>query len=229
MPPLRFRSSQGAAAASGVAPVRSIRFVTELLDESGDRADGLPELVATLSPVATADSVALAIGHRVFGPATEASAAAFDAALAERALHYHKTPFLADAHRSRPERTSVAVAALRALATQLVGDVALVVVTLDGRDGSIGSIVGALAADDCRRAERAPLRALACAEASASLASTPSLLFLIDFAVERSVTMVRIACPGPVARFDATGLSKASRAALRTLRARLEASEAADS
>ena len=105
---------------------------------------------------------------------------------------------------------------------------ALVVVTLDGRDGSIGSIVGALAADDCRRAEHAPLRALACAEASASLAATPSLLFLIDFASERSVTMVRVACSEPVARFDATELSEASRAALRTLRVRIEQAEAAD-
>lgn len=207
-----------------------MRFVTDLLQESGDRADALPELVATLSPVATADSVALAIGRKVFGAAAAAAprAAALDAALAERALHFHRTPFVADAHRSRPERTSVAVAALRALATQLAGDVALVVVTLDGRDGSVGSIVGALAADECRRAERAPLRALACAEASAGLAAMPALLFLIDFASERSLTMVRVACPGPVARFDAAGLSEASRAALRTLRARIEQAEAAD-
>ena len=102
--------------------------------------------------------MALAIGRKVFGAAAASGpgAAALDATLAERALRYG-TPFVVDAPRSRPERTSVAVAALRALATQLAGDVALVVVTLDGRDGSIGSIVGALAADDCRQAEHAPL------------------------------------------------------------------------
>ena len=125
--------------------------------------------------------------------------------------------------RSRPERTSVAGGPARWRRSWPATWSATL-----SRDGSIGSIVGALAADDCRRAEHAPLRALACAEASASLAATPSLLFLIDFASERSVTMVRVACSEPVARFDATELSEASRAALRTLRVRIEQAEAAD-
>ena len=200
---------------------RSMRFATELLASRATAPTGCPSRSRRSRP---SRRPTRGPGHRPQGlrrrGRERAGRGGLDATLAERALRPQ------DALRgrracSRPERTSVAVA-LRALATQLAGDVALVVVTLDGRDGSIGSIVGALAADDCRRAEHAPLRALACAEASASLAATPSLLFLIDFAsngpsrwcgclLRAGRALTRRSCRRRRARLDAARAHRAGR------------------
>lgn len=200
-------------------PVRSPRFVVELLSGAGDRVDGLPEPVG----LCTEQPCALALA---------AARAAFDADVDARPMSGSSLAEMArrfcghDQHGARPDRVWRVHAALRALAVTLEGRVAVIVVTLEGRDSTIGSVVGALTPDDAARAAHQPLRGMRTHEARDALATQPALVFLVDPVQARSVTLLRVGEEAAPQRLRQT-LSDASAAAIARLRARLDASGAA--
>lgn len=207
-------------------PVRTPRFVVELLSSAGDRVDGLPESVGLCSeqPCALALAAArTAFDQDVGAAAASASAApASGPALAEMARRFCGQ----DHHGVRPERVWRAHAALRAFAVALKGRVAVFVVTLEGRDNTIGSVVGALTPDDAARAAHQPLRGMRAHEARDVLASQPALIFLVDPVHTRGVTLLRVGEEATPRRL-CQSLSDVSASAVARLRARLDASGAA--
>ena len=206
-----------------IHPIRSPRFLVELLSGAGDRVDGLPEPVGLCTEQPCA--LALAAARTVFDADVDGrptSGSKSGASLAEMARRFCGH----DQHGARPDRVWRVHAALRALAVTLKGRVAVVVVTLEGRDSTIGSVVGALTPEDAARAAHQPLRGMRAHEARDALASQPALVFLVDPVQTRSVTLLRVGEEATPQQLRQT-LSDASAAAIARLRARLDASGAA--
>lgn len=202
-----------------IHPIRSPRFLVELLSGAGDRVDGLPEPVGLCTEQPCA--LALAAARAVFDADVDGRPAS-GASLAEMARRFCGH----DQHGARPDRVWRVHAALRALAVMLKGRVAVLVVTLEGRDSTIGSVVGALTPEDAARAAHQPLRGMRAHEAHGTLASQPALVFLVDPVQARSVTLLRVGEEATPRRLRQT-LSDASVAAIARLRSRLDASGAA--
>ena len=202
-----------------IHPIRSPRFLVELLSSAGDRVDGLPEPVGLCTEQPCA--LALAAARAVFDADVDGRPTA-GTSLTEMARRFCGQ----DQHGARPDRVWRVHAALRALAVMLKGRVATIIVTLEGRDSTIGSVVGALTPEDAARATHQPLRGMRTHEARDALASQPALVFLVDPVQARSVTLLRVGEEATPQRLRQT-LSDASTAAIARLRARLDASGAA--